>query len=139
MKLPIPINSGIPYIGNLDSEGNLAIPTEQYILKAGIYLPVSATNPLPTSLFFGLANEPIRKTLVANTDTLFTFSALCKKFDILNIGPGDIYYRVDAVPTVNGATSILIPAAMGYTAEVQGTVIHVISSVASVVQIVGVR
>lgn len=49
MKLPIPTNSGIPYVGNLDAEGNLAIPTEQYILSGGLYLPVSAVNPLPST------------------------------------------------------------------------------------------
>ena len=48
MKLPIPTNSGIPYIGNLDAEGNLALPTEQYILSGGVYVPVSVANPLPS-------------------------------------------------------------------------------------------
>jgi len=94
---------------------------------------------IETSLNGGLVNEPIRKTLVANTDTLFTFSALCKKFDIMNLGVGDIYYRIDAVAAVSGATSTLVPSAMGYQADIQGTVVHVISSGTPIVQIVGVR
>jgi len=96
-------------------------------------------NTVPVSITGSLTNEVSRQTLVANTDTLFTFSALCKRFDIINVGVGDIYYRVDAVASVNGATSILVPSAMGYQADIQGTVVHVISSSTPTVQIVGVR
>lgn len=86
-----------------------------------------------------LTGEPIRLTLVANTDTLFTFSAQCEKFDILNLGTVAIYVRVDAVAEVDGVTSILIPAGMGYELLIKGTIVHVISSSTSKVQIVGVR
>lgn len=48
MNLPLPTDvNDVPYLGNLDSGGNVAIPTEQYILSAGLYVPVSVANPLP--------------------------------------------------------------------------------------------
>jgi len=84
-------------------------------------------------------NEVKRYTLVANTDTLFTFSGVCKRFDILNVGPGDAYYEVDGVASVNGTTSTLLPAETGYGISMQGTTIHVISTGTPIVQIVGVR
>jgi hypothetical protein len=40
----------IPYLANRDSNNNPAVPTEQYVKVNNIYLPVSATNPLPTQL-----------------------------------------------------------------------------------------
>lgn len=49
-KIPFPQDgNGVPYLGNKDSGGNVTIPTEQYILSGGLYVPISATNPLPTS------------------------------------------------------------------------------------------
>jgi len=39
----------VPYIANTDSGGHLAVPTEQYTLINGLYLPVSVSNPLPVT------------------------------------------------------------------------------------------
>lgn len=48
MKLPLLTDVNlVPYLANVDADGNLAMPVEQYILSSGIYLPVSMTNPLP--------------------------------------------------------------------------------------------
>lgn len=56
MKLPLPVNNGVPYVANLDAAGNVAIPMEQFIISGGLYVPVSATNPLPTLSAGSLAN-----------------------------------------------------------------------------------
>jgi hypothetical protein len=49
--LPIPKDgNGTAYLANVDSGGNLAVPIEQWIKSGGLYVPVSAAAPLPTSM-----------------------------------------------------------------------------------------
>lgn len=83
--------------------------------------------------------ESKRQALAANTNTVFTFSALCEEFDIQNHGDGDIYVSIGAAATVNGASTILVPEGMGYKLKVRATAINVISADTPTVQIVGVR
>lgn len=50
LKLPLPKDANnVYYLANADTAGNIAVPMEQYVLSAGLYVPVSAANPLPTS------------------------------------------------------------------------------------------
>ncbi len=52
-KLPFPVfgSVGVPYYDNKDADGYLAMPVENYIRNAsGLFVPVSATNPLPMNL-----------------------------------------------------------------------------------------
>lgn len=50
-KLPFPVSSNVPYYDNKDIDGYLAMPVENYIRNAsGLFVPVSATNPLPAKV-----------------------------------------------------------------------------------------
>jgi hypothetical protein len=84
-------------------------------------------------------SQPITQTLAPNTDTLFTMSAECAQFDLVNEGPGDAYVKVDAVASIGGAGCLKLPEDMAYTLRQRGTVAHVIGSGAAVVTVVGVR
>jgi len=42
-------SNGVPYVGNLDTNDKVAVPTEQYIKVGNFYLPVSNANPLPSA------------------------------------------------------------------------------------------
>lgn len=61
--LPLPTDSkGIPYVANQDNNGNLAVPTEEYINSNGVYVPVSQSNPKPTQLTGSKAEQ--QKTII---------------------------------------------------------------------------
>lgn len=48
MQLPLSTDTNlVPFLANQDTSGSLTIPIEQYVLKSGVYIPVSLTNPLP--------------------------------------------------------------------------------------------
>lgn len=70
-KLPISVDpGGVPYLANADSGGNLTVPVENYILSGGLYVPVSTTNPFPTSIVGSLANHQKDVAVTANTNIL---------------------------------------------------------------------
>jgi len=86
--------AGVPYIGNLDSALNPAVPTEQYIKVGTLYLPVSAANPLPTSLVGSLANITGHLATVTTSGTRVQLpNTPCKEVTItgLRLNTGYIY------------------------------------------------
>ena len=108
--------------------------------KAGAVKPIGSGGFTVPSQPTGFETiEAKRQKLTANTNAVFTFTALCEGFDIHNHGDGDIYVKVGGAATVNGADTILVPEGMGYTLNVRATAINVISSTTPTVQIVGVR
>jgi hypothetical protein len=112
-----------------------------------------AVNPTPNSLLARLkdlltelqsqeygTSQPITQTLAPSTDTLFTMSAECAYFDLINEGPGDVYIKIDGVASIGGAGCLkLLEDGIYNEYRQRGTVAHVIGPSASVVTVVGVR
>jgi len=77
MNLPLLTDiNGVPYVANQDSGGNLVVPIEQYILSAGLYVPVSIANPLPMQGIGSLVNI---------FDGTFTFANSAVEGTIVNV------------------------------------------------------
>lgn len=80
-----------------------------------------------------------RATLTANTNTALAFSGTMDAIEVQNIGPGDVFARLDAAAAVDGATSLLIPEGSGYVFPIKGITVNVIASGTPKVQAVGVK
>ncbi|MCG7410133.1 hypothetical protein MH117_22215 [Paenibacillus sp. ACRRX] len=85
------------------------------------------------------AKEVKRIKLEARVSTRLTFTGTCEAFDIHNFGVGDIFVNIGAAATVDGADCIMVPEGMGYTLNVRGAELHVISERTPKIQVVGVR
>ncbi|NPV69021.1 MAG: hypothetical protein HPY55_00060 [Firmicutes bacterium] len=83
--------------------------------------------------------EAKRQTLTPNQEAVLIFAQACEAFDILNIGPGDIYLDIDSSAEIGGAGDVLVPEGAAYSLQVKGTAVHVIGDYAAVVQCVGYR
>jgi len=76
--LPFPIDANsVPYYDNVDTNGYLTMPTEQYIRVSGLFLPVSVVNPLPSS------DAIVQATLTSILEKLITSPATEAKQDTI--------------------------------------------------------
>jgi hypothetical protein len=85
--------------------------------------------------------EPKRAILTPNTDSGNTFqmAAECESFDFMNYGPGDAYFKLDGVPTIDGADCGLLAEGYGLILPQRGTVPHFISAGNPKIQVIGYR
>lgn len=80
-----------------------------------------------------------RDTLVANVEKIQDHGSTFAQCMIMNMGTVEIYVAFDATATVDGATSVLIPAGYNITIPVKAQTVHIISTGTPKVQTMGVR
>lgn len=129
--------NGIVYLGNLDSNNNVALPTEQYIAVGNpkIYLPVSTTNPLPGSKYGNTIGNQTSLSVAAATNILTSSysAASCQESTLMLMTDtvGTLSLLVDGVSGLlnNGVTlatgqwyTFKIPLASGSTYNIQFSV-----------------
>lgn len=85
------------------------------------------------------SEKVIRKTLIGNVVSIFTFPSAYNSFEIMNIGDFDIYIDFGIDPAIDGQDSILIPANMGMSLRITSNEIRVISDGSPKVQIIGLK
>jgi hypothetical protein len=83
--------------------------------------------------------EVKRTTLALNTNTALTLSGPYEYGDFRNFGPGDVYIKLEAPATVDGADCVLVAEGTAQPIPIQFTTVNVISSGAAKVQVVGVK
>jgi ATP-dependent phosphoenolpyruvate carboxykinase len=81
----------------------------------------------------------VRKNITPSQEELFDLEEECDIIDVANYGPGSIYVDIDSEAEINGEDDILIIQGMGYKFNLKGTVVHVISTEESLVQVIGLR
>ena len=129
MKLPLPIDiNSVPYFANHDTEGNLAVPIEQYVLSAGLYVPVSAVNPLPVVVSGSKTKDYFYGTTTITKD--YTESPMIG-IDITNDGIDSLTYTINGMVITLLAgeadsrdfdtfTSVTVTTAVAFRAWVRG-------------------
>lgn len=108
--------------------------------KAGAVKAYGATEfVVPTQDIAYAGYSAKRNTLVANTNAPQDHGAVYEGFTVQNLGTVDAYVRLDAVATVDGAGTILIPFGTSLFIPVRGQVVHWISTGTPKVQSIGVK
>jgi hypothetical protein len=106
LTVPLPQDSNsVPYLANADSNGGLAVPVEQWIKSGSLYVPVSATAPLPvvtqqnSAYPTGITPLAGYAQTAANTALSLPIPALAGKF--ANISNITLSFNVASLTGVN--------------------------------------